>query len=126
MKRLTKILKVVGVVVLLLVIGYVAIERLAYSRANPPKSVTDISSCLAWLKKPMGVYRITSSEGVFYQITGPAGGVLASGPAGYAFDAEGKFIGWSADIGDIKQPPELFETGATREKITIEELNKRL
>ena len=115
----------VGVPLLLLVV-YIVSDHIPHSRATPPKTVTDVSSCLAWLKKPMGAYRITSGGVVYYQVTGPAGRYLASGPAGYSFDSRGRFIGWSADIGDFKTPHQVFTPGATREKITLDELRESL
>jgi hypothetical protein len=74
----------------------------------------------------MAAYRITSGGVVYYQVTGPAGRYLASGPAGYTFDSHGQFLGWSADIGDIKKPAQVFAPEAKREKITLDELRKGL
>lgn len=47
---------------------------------------------------------------------------MPSGPAGYTFDSRGRFIGWSIDIGDFKEPAEVFEDDARREKISLDEL----
>lgn len=126
MKRVLKLIAIAVGVPLLLLIGCIAADQIPRSRATPPKSVKDVSSCLVWLKEPMGVYRITADGAVYYQITGPAGRYLPSGPAGYTFDSRGQFIGWSADIGDFKTPPQVFTGGAQREKITIEELRRSL
>jgi hypothetical protein len=66
MKRVLKILAwVVGVPILLL-IGCIAADQIPLAQAKPPKSVTDIGSCLAWLKKPMGSYRVTVNNRVYY------------------------------------------------------------
>jgi hypothetical protein len=121
MQRVIKVICVAGGVPLLLLIGCIP-----QFRATPPKSVTDVSSCLTWLKKPRGAYRITSDGVVYYQITGRAGSYLASGPAGYTFDSNGRFIGWSPDIGDVKRPPEVFTPYAKRETITLDELRQSL
>src|SRR2546422_5787824 len=126
MQRVIKVICVVVGVPLLLLIGCIALDQIPHSRATPPKTVTDVSSCLAWLKKPMGAYRITSDGVVYYQVTAPAGRYLASGPAGYTFDSHGQFIGWSSDIGDFKTPPQVFTPGAKREKITLDELKQSL
>jgi len=74
----------------------------------------------------MGSYRVTVGKTVYYQITGPAGRYVASGPSAYTFDAQGRFIGWSSDMGDFKRPAEVFQEGAKREKITLEQLPKKL
>lgn len=126
MKRVLKILAWGLGAPLLLLIGCIAADQIPMAKARPPKGVTDINSCLAWLKKPMGSFRITVSNTVYYQITGPAGRYLASGPAAYTFDAQGRFIGWSADIGDFKRPAEVFQAGAKREKVPLGQLPKKL
>ena len=126
MKRVLKILAWGLGVTLLLLIGCIAADQIPLARARPPKSVMDVASCLAWLKKPMGSYRVTANNTVYYQITGPAGRYLASGPSAYSFDAQGRFIGWSADMGDSKTPAEVFREGAKREKIPLDQLPQKL
>ncbi len=124
MKRVLKILAWVVGVPILLFIGCIAADQIPLAQARPPKSVTDVSSCLVWLKKPMGSYRVTVNNTVYYQISGPAGRHLASGPSAYTFDAQGRFIGWSADMGDLKTPAEVYREGAKREKIPLDQLPK--
>ena len=124
MRRVVKVICVGVGVPLLLLIGCIAADQIPRSRATPPKSVTDVASCLAWLKQPMGAYRISVDGVVYYQITGPAGCYLPSGPAGYTFDSHGQFIGWSSDIGDFRTPPQVFAPGSKREKITFDELKR--
>jgi hypothetical protein len=126
MKRILKVIAVAVGIPVLFLIGCIAADQIPRSRATPPASVTDVSSCLAWLKEPMGAYRINVDGAVYYLITGPAGRFLPSGPAGYTFDSGGRFIGWSSDIGDFKTPPQIFTAGAKREKITVEELRRSL
>jgi len=126
MQRAVKVICVAVGVPILVLVGCIVADQIPHSRATPPKTVTDVSSCLAWLKKPMEVYRITSDGVVYYQVTGPAGRYLASGPAGYSFDSHGRFIGWSADIGDFKTPHQVFTPGAKREKISLDELRQSL
>src|SRR3989442_4015654 len=126
MQGAIKVICVAVGVPLLLLVGCIAADQIPRSRATPPKTVTDVSSCLEWLQKPMGAYRITSNGAVYYQVTGPAGRYLASGPAGYSFDSHGRFIGWSADIGDLKTPQEVFAPAAKREKISLDELSQSL
>lgn len=119
-----------GLAVLLVIIaplaGWVAIDAALRARAKPPSNVINVASCLAWLNNPLGVYRITSNESVYYQIIGPAGRLVASGPAGYTFDREGKLIGWSEDVGDDKTPAQVFAKDRKLEKISISELQSDL
>ena len=73
MKRVLKVIAVAVGIPPLLLIGCIAADQISRSRAKPPASVTDVPSCLAWLKEPRGAYRITVDGAVYYQITGPAG-----------------------------------------------------
>jgi hypothetical protein len=124
MPRTIKVICVAVGVPLLLLIGCIAADRIPHSRAKPPKTVTDVSSCLGWLQKPMGAYRITDGDLVYYRVTGPAGRYLASGPSAYTFDSRGKFIGWTADVGDFPTPGLHLSPGAKRETISLDELRK--
>ena len=124
MRCVFKIICVVVGVPILLLFGCIAADTIPYSRAKPPKTVTDISSCLAWLQKPMGAYKITDGDVVYYRVTGPAGRYLASGPSGYTFDSHGKFVGWTADVGDYSTPGLHISPDATHEKISLENLQK--
>jgi hypothetical protein len=124
MKRVLKTAAWTVGVLLVLLIGCIAIDQIPHSRARPPQSVVDVPSCLAWLKHPMGAYKITDGDRVYYRITGPAGRYLASGPSAYTFDSRGKFIGWTADIGDFPTPGLHLSDGAKREKISLEDLRR--
>jgi hypothetical protein len=115
----------VGVPVFLLIGCFVA-DDIAFRSARPPESVTDISSCLTWLQDPMGVYRITDGDVIYYRLTGPAGRCIASGLSAYTFDSQGKFIGWTADVGDFPTPGLHLSQNAKREKISLDELRKSL
>jgi hypothetical protein len=121
-KRAIKLLCIAVAVSLLFLFGCVALDQIPHSRATPPKTVTDVASCLVWLKNQMGAYRVTVGKSSFYQITGPAGRYIASGPAAYSFDAQGQFIGWTQDMGDFYEPREVFSPNAKREKISTDEL----
>ena len=86
--------------------------------------MVDVSSCLTWLKQPIGAYRVTTDKAVYYQITGPAGRYLPSGTSAYSFDVNGKFIGWTSDEGDIHTPEQVFIKGSESEKISLDELKQ--
>ena len=118
--------KAVGVVfclgILLVVAGVVA-DSILYRRATPPSSVTDVASCIAWLGQPMGVIRVTTSEQQqYYMLRGPSGRLVSSGAAAYTFDATGRVVGWTPDMGDVYSPPVVFAKGARREEISLEDL----
>jgi hypothetical protein len=124
MRRFIKVVCIAVAVPLLLLIGCIEADQIPYSRAKPPKSVTNVPSCLAWLQKPMGAYRVTDGQVIYYRVTGPAGRYLASGPSAYTFDSHGKFIGWTADVGDFPTPGLHISPDAKRERISLDELRK--
>jgi hypothetical protein len=124
MRNILKVGVALLVVIVMPLAGCFGINATLNARATPPPDVVDVASCLNWLKRPMGVYRVRSGGLVYYQVIGPAGRLIASGPAGYAFDGSGAFIGWSPDIGDVKLPSQIFTAGRKVEQISIEELQK--
>jgi hypothetical protein len=104
-----------------------AIDHALYFRAKPPEGVKDFHSCLAWLKHAdRNGYKITDGALVYYRVTGPAGRNFASGRAAYTFDAAGRFIGWTPDVGDLPTPGFHVSQTAKREKISLEEMNRNL
>lgn len=124
MRRAIKLVCIAAGVPVLLLIGCIAADQIPHFRAKPPKSVTDVPSCLAWLQKPKKAYRITDGEVIYYRVTGPAGRYLASGPSAYTFDSHGRFIGWTADVADSPTPGLRISPGAKRETISLDELRK--
>ena len=124
MQRFVKVVCVIVGVSILLLAGCIAADQIAFSQAKPPRSVTDVSSCLAWLKKPMGAYRITDGDLIYYRVTGPAGRCLASGPSAYTFDSHGKFVGWTEDVGDFPTPGLHLSSAAKRDTISLDQLRQ--
>jgi hypothetical protein len=107
---------------LLLVVACLAADRISYARARPPKQVTDFRSCMAWLKPPIGAYKLSDRNTIYYQVTGPPGRSLPTGPAAYTFDRSGKLIGWTPDVGDKDTPGLKLSAAAKRERVSFEEL----
>src|SRR5947207_7507782 len=126
MPRIIKVICVAVGVPIFLLIGCIAADHIPHSRAKPPKTVTDVTSCLRWLQKPTGIYKITDGDLVYYQVTGPAGRYFASGPSAYTFDSHGKFIGWTADVGDFPTPGLHLSPDAKRETISLDQLSKSI
>jgi hypothetical protein len=123
MKRIIKTAAWTVGVLLVLLIVCIATD-VPHRSARPPQSVVDVASCLAWLKHPKGAYRITDGDTVYYRVTGPMSRGFASGPSAYTFDSRGKFIGWTADVGDFPTPGLHLSDGAKREKISLEDLRR--
>ena len=96
-------------------------EPYLHARAKPPAQVTNAVAFLEWKPTPMTVSRLTAGSNIYWQVTGPAGRFMASGPSAYSFDGNGKLIGWTPDMGDVFQPRELFGPDVKRERATLEE-----
>jgi hypothetical protein len=129
MKPLWKLIKYVlicvGVLFLLLLLSFIP-DFFLMRRATPPNRVTDLKTFFEWKPNPSGAEKVTVSNTVYYQLLGPAGRSLASGRAAYAFDANGKFIGWTKDAGDFYEPKSVYAPDAKREQISIEEVRALL
>jgi hypothetical protein len=105
--------------------GSIQCDQIPRTLATPPRDMTNIVACFAWLKKPMGAQKLTDGPTTYFRILGPAGRFLASGPAGYAFDDHGRFVGWTADIGDFPTPNIPNSLSARWEFITVDEVRQR-
>jgi hypothetical protein len=124
MRRAIKFVCIVCAIPLVVLISCVALDQIPHSRATPPKTVTDVASCLVWLKNPIDAYKITTDKAVYYQIRGPAGRYLPSGCSAYSFNERGEFIGWTQDDGDYYEPREVYAPDAKAEKISLDELKR--
>ncbi|NBV22933.1 MAG: hypothetical protein EBS05_13575 [Proteobacteria bacterium] len=96
-------------------------EPFLHARAKPPAQVTNAVTFLEWKPMPTTVFRLAAGANMYWQVTGPAGRFLASGPSAYSFDSNGRLIGWTPDMGDVYQPRELFGSDVKRERATLEE-----
>jgi hypothetical protein len=122
MQKYLKVVKVAVGIGVCLIVGDLVGNRILYRRAMPPSGVTNITTCITWLGKPMGMLRVTTAGEQYYIIQGPPGRLAASGKAAYTFDARGRFVGWTPDMGDIYRPPVAFSPGARREEIGMDAL----
>jgi len=105
-------------------LGYMSYENVTlHSKATPPGNVTDIKSCLVWLKQPCFIYKITDGGTVYYQMIGPDGASASSGQTAYSFDGHGKLLGWTTDAAD--SPTVHFSPIAKKKTISEAELEKQ-
>jgi hypothetical protein len=82
--------------------GCFTAEYASYRRADPTGCVFTLSEFLAW-RQWAEQFALVDVGGQQHVIAyGPAGRtfLMASGPAAYVFDARGKLVDWSPDIGD--------------------------
>ena len=126
MKTVWKIIKygLIIVVVLFLLLLASLIPDYVYfmPKAKPPQNVTNLQTFFEWKPKPMGAFKVTASNTTCYQLLGPAGRSLPSGPAAYSFDSNGNFIGWTSDNGDFFTPQVVYAPGAIHERISVDDV----
>ena len=100
-RTLVRLGVILGVPVVLLG-GCRLVDQIPMGPARPPEHLGRLAEFLEWKQgavKGMGTYE---SGGVTYTVMlGPAGRYLASGPSAYLFDKDGKFVDWTADMGDL-------------------------
>jgi hypothetical protein len=90
-----------SLLVVLLVVGYLALEVVLGMRVRPPQRVMDFESFLEWRPSTDRFAVVDDREGEDHLITyGAGGGVLPSGPSAYVFGRSGGLEDWSRDIGD--------------------------
>jgi hypothetical protein len=88
-------------IVLGLFFGLVLLDRIPLSAARPPKSLKTIEDLQVWKEGDVLGRGTFQSSGVTYTVMlGPAGRHLASGSSAYLFDQNGRFVDWTADMGD--------------------------
>jgi hypothetical protein len=82
--------------------GCLLVDEIPRSTARPPKSLKTIEDFQVWKAgKIMGEGTFQSSGVTYTVMLGPAGRYLASGPSAYLFDEKGRFVDWTADMGDF-------------------------
>lgn len=72
-------------------------------RVVPPPGMATLEDFRRWQPERDEAVRIDSNDVIYYLVRGEKGRTLASGPAGYLFDARRNFVGWSRDLGDDHQ-----------------------
>ena len=126
MKTAWKVIKyaliIVGALFFLLLVSVIPDYVYFMPKAKPPQSMTNLQTFFEWQPKPMGAFKVTASNTTYYQLLGPAGRSLPSGPAAYSFDSNGNFIGWTADNGDFFTPQVVYAQGAIHERISDDEV----
>jgi hypothetical protein len=125
MSRATKFLIIAAGILLLGLTTVLFFLQIGPCQAKPPASVTDLHSFFAWMPKPVNARRVTLDNTLYYTVTGEWVGFLPSGSTAYSFDAQGKFIGWTPDEGDLHVPDQVYAPGVQWEYIPVDELKTR-
>jgi len=117
----------VGIFVLVpfcLLVGCVVVDSIWMSAARPPENMQTIEDFQAWKRGAIKGKGIFESDGMTYIVFfGPEARLLASGPSAYLFDETGKFVDWSADMGDFHTVRHQFDLSSGNVKNV--ELEKR-
>ena len=124
MKKSTIIMRsLLGMGIILgLVFGSVLLDRIPLSAARPPKSLKSIEDFQIWKDGNIKGRGTFQNSGVTYTVMlAPAGRCLASGPSAYLFDQNGRFVDWTADMGDFYTVSNRFDlTSGNVKNITHE------
>ena len=95
---------------MLLLGGCLLIEQIPMAMARPPADLETIGDFRTWKGgKIMGQATFESAGETYTVMLGPAGRFLASGPSAYLFDARGRFVDWTADMGDFYTVKKRFD-----------------
>jgi len=85
-----------------LLVGCLSLDLIPMSAAKPPPKLKTLQDFRAWKRgSVMGMRTFTNSGKAYTVMLAPAGRFLASGPSAYLFDKDGRFIDWTADMGDL-------------------------
>ncbi len=110
--------------------GYSALGT--YDHAVPPSSIQTFHDFLKW-QSEIGYCLEVEVRGVtYFHVVGPIARTVASGGALYVFDANGNYVGWSRDCGDVMRNEAVFYPGfwlpraSSGKKLSLEELKERI
>lgn len=92
---------------------------------EPPPGMATLADFRRWQPAKDEATRIDNGGVIYYLVRGDTGRTLASGPAGYVFDARGHFIGWSRDLGDDHQLAIAADGRGQRTTVKLPEINGR-
>ena len=123
------ILSLFSFIIIILVIVHIHIgakKKPFYLRATPPESVKTLKSYLEWRPETKTIFKIENDGNIYYFCLGEQGPMPASGPSAYCFDSESNFLGWSADIGDLRGtlPQQAYEKRYNWTELKVEEVSK--
>jgi hypothetical protein len=105
-KRLFRV--VVAIAVPVLVFGGAVLMEM--SAARPPRDLRTIEEFQEWKAGSIVGSGTFQNSGVKYRVMlAPAGRFWPSGPAAYLFDEQGRFVDWTADMGDFSTVKNGFE-----------------
>ncbi len=87
------------------------------SKARPPKQIATLEDFRKWkVGRIMGHGTYERSRMIYTVMLAPTGRCLASGPSGYLFDPQGRFVDWTSDMGDFYTVSNRFSlTGGVKD-----------
>lgn len=88
--------------------GFIALQNQRYEDAVPPSSIQTIHDFLQW-QTEIRLCREVDVRGVtYFHVIGSDARAFSSGGALYVFDANGNYVGWSRDSGDVMRNEGVF------------------
>ncbi len=127
------VILVVSGVIFWVVIGCAKVGEIKYGHAVPPSSIQTFNDFLQWQTQIRYCFEVDLRGVVYFHVIGPNARSLASGGALYVFDANGNYVGWSQDSGDVMRDEAVFyprwwlpDGAFSRTEISLEELTQTL
>lgn len=117
-------LRLAGVLAIAFAVLHFA-EQNARERVVPPPGMRTIDDFRSWQPARDEAIRVDVNGAIYYLIRGEKGRALASGPAGYLFDARGNFVGWSRDLGDDHQVALTSDGVGKRSTVKLSEVPRQ-
>ncbi len=113
--------------------GCATVEDKRYGHVVPPSSIQTFDDFLQWQTEIPYCFEVNLRGITYYHAIGPKARSFASGGALYVFDANGNYLGWSRDSGDVVRKEAVFyprwwgHVGAfSRTDISLGELTQRI
>lgn len=117
-------LRLAGMLAIAFAVLHFADQR-ARDGVVPPPGMRTIDDFRRWQPAREEATRIEANGVIYYLIRGDRGRALASGPAGYLFDARGNFVGWSRDLGDDHQVALTSDGVGKRSTVKLSEITRQ-
>ena len=95
-----------------------------FAGAMPPEHMQTFEDFVAWQTDVRFCRQVQVRGVTYYHVIGPEARRAASGGALYVFDANGNYVGWSQDSGDVMRNEAIFyPEWWMPEKATVAELS---
>jgi hypothetical protein len=88
--------------------GCSTVEDMRYGHVVPPVSIQTFDDFLQWQTEIQYCLEVNLRGITYYHVIGPEARSFPSDGALYVFDANGNYVGWSRDAGDVMREEAVF------------------